>query len=107
MLFFYFTYSVCVASVMLEAHYKGLAEQKELKLIQDVVQIYGRYGATLFDIFSTFEVLYDRPLEKWLLRKSIEIGNIFEIPGTGRLRVEDGDPEITIYDLLGGDGPIE
>lgn len=92
-----------VGHKILQAHYRRIAELKEMKLIENVVQIYGQNGGTLFDIFTTFEVLFDRPLQKSLLKKSIEIGNIYEIPQTGRLCVENYDTTITIYDLLGGD----
>lgn len=102
-MFFLFACSMDVGQIIMETHYRRVAELKEMKLIENVVQIYGQNGATLFDIFSTFQVVHDRPLQKSLLKKSIEIGNIYEIPQTGRLCTENIDTALTIYDLLGGD----
>lgn len=70
-MFFLFACSMDVGQIILEAHYRRVAELKEMKLIENVVQIYGQNGATLFDIFSTFQVVHDRPLQKSLLKKSI------------------------------------
>lgn len=70
---------------MLDHHIAAVVKQEEFDIIRRTVRLFGENGSTLPDICGTFQVLYNRELDKSLLRELISNCQVVEIPGTGRV----------------------